>query len=106
MTRNDTFFKILFAIEIALLPLTMAAYLLMPTWTVGVFVAGVLIAKIWMEIFKNKEIRSHLVINAIGNFLIISSLVIFFTAFKHINIIMCVFVVALAFFMSVLKIVL
>ena len=84
----------------------MAAYLLMPTWTVGVFVAGVLIAKIWMEIFKNKEIRSHVVINEIGNFLIISSLVIFFTVFKHLNVAMCVVVVALALLMSVLKIVL
>ena len=46
MTRNDTLFKILFAIEVALLPLTMAAYLLMPTWSVCVFIAAILIAKI------------------------------------------------------------
>jgi hypothetical protein len=106
MTRNDTLFKILFAIEVALLPLTMAAYLLMPKWSVVVFIAGVLIAKIWMEIFKSKEIRSHGVINAIGSFLAISSLVIFFTACKYLNVVLCVFVVVFALLMTVLKIVL
>lgn len=104
MTRNDTLFKILFAIEVALLPLTMAAHLLMPEWTVGVFIAGILIAKIWMEIFKSKEIPSHLVINSISNFLIISSLVIFLTVSNYLNVVLCVFVVIFALLMAVLKI--
>ena len=76
MTRNDTFYKILFAIEIALLPLVMAYYILFPTWVGGEFVAGVLVTKIWIELFKNKEDKVHTIINAIGNVLTISSLVI------------------------------
>lgn len=104
MTRNDTFFKILFAIEIALLPLAMAAYILMPVWTVGVFIAGVLVAKIWLELFRDKENISHKVILAIGNALTISTLVIFFTVYGYINLAMCIVVVILAILFNVLKI--
>ncbi|MBO5954417.1 MAG: hypothetical protein J6Q13_00430 [Clostridia bacterium] len=103
MTRNDTFFKILFAIEIALLPLVMASYILMPTWSVGLFVAAVLIVKIWLELFKNKEDKAHNIIMAIGNTLVVSSLVIFFTVNSLINVAMCVAVVILTVLMNLLK---
>lgn len=96
MTRNDKFFKILFAIEIALLPLVMASYMLMPHWTVGLFVAGILAVKIWLEIFKNKEDKVHQIILVIGNILTISSLVIFFMVEGYINIALGTVVVSLA----------
>ena len=104
MTRNDTFFKILFAIEIALLPLVMASYILMPTWTVGLFIAGVLVAKIWLELFKNKEDKAHNIINAIGNCLIVTTLVVFFTIYNYINTVVCVFVVILAIIMNLYRV--
>ena len=103
MTRNDLFFKILFAIEIAFLPLVMASYIMLPTWTVGLFVAVVLVSKIWMELFKNKEDRVHILINSIANALTISSLVIFFTIQGYINTALSVFVVILAVAMNALK---
>lgn len=103
MTRNDTLFKILFAIEIALLPLVMASYLLMSVWTVGVFVAGVLVAKIWLELFKEKGNRSHQMILAIGNVLTISSLVIFFTIYGYINLAMCIVAVILTVLTNVMR---
>ena len=103
MTRNDTFFKILFAIEIALVPLVMAAYILMPSWSVGLFVAGVLVSKIWIELFKNKEDRIHVLINLIGNVLTICPLVIFFTAQGYINVVLCVFIVIFAVLVNVFK---
>lgn len=107
MTRNDTLFKILFAIEISLLPLVMAADILLPTWSVGLFVAGVLVAKIWLELFKDKENRSHLIINSIGSIATVSSLVIFFTIKGYIeSIVLCVFVVILVVLMNTLKVVL
>lgn len=104
MTRNDTFFKLMFAIEIALIPLAMSAYLLMPTWTVGLFIAGVLIAKIWMELFKNKNNTAHAVIMAIGNVLTISSLVIFFTVYGYINLALCIVTVVLVVLMNLMKV--
>ena len=105
MTRNDTFFKIMFAIEIALIPLVMASYLLMPVWTVGLFLAGLLLAKIWMELFKSKSNRTHKIILAIGNIITISSLVIFFTVFNFIHLAMCIVVVSLAVLMNVFKLI-
>ena len=104
MTRNDTFFKILFAIEIALLPLVMASYILMPTWSVGLFVAAVLISKVWLEIFKNKEDKAHLIINSIGNTLVVASLVIFFTIHNYISVALCVAVVILTVLTNLLKV--
>lgn len=107
MTRNDTFFKILFAIEIALLPLVIASSIFAQgsqnEWIVGLFVAGVLIAKIWMELFKNKDDRIHTIINSIGNILTISTIVIFFTTKGFINLTLCVFVVIFVVLMNVLK---
>jgi len=103
MTRNDTFFKCLFAIELALLPLVMAAYLMLPTWTVGIFIAGVLIVKIWMELFKNKNSRTHNIILTIGNILTICSLVIFFTVYEYINLAMCIVVVSFVVLRNLFK---
>lgn len=78
MTRNDLFFKILFVIQIAVLPLVLFAYLFLPNWTIGIFVAAILIAKIWSETFREKENRSHLIINVIGSMLVFGFLLIMF----------------------------
>ena len=106
MTRNDTFFKFLFAIEVALLPLVMASYILLPIWSVGLFIAGVLVVRIWMELFKNKQDRTHALINSIASILTISSLVIFFTIYEYINLVLCIFIVSLAVITNILQVVL
>ena len=105
MTRNDTFYKILFAIEIALVPLAMAAYLMMPQWSVGIFVAGVLVAKIWMELFKNKDDFTHIIINAIGSALTILTLVIFFAVKGYISVWVCILVAFAVVLMNLLKVI-
>ena len=108
MTRNDTFYKILFAIELALIPLTMAVYVFTKSsqtnWIVGVMVAAVLIVKIWIELFKNKDLRSHVIINAIGNVATIDALVIFFTIYGFIHLGVCIAVVILVALMNALKV--
>ena len=106
MTRNDTIFKILFAIEIALIPLTMAAYLLMPVWTIGVFVAGILVSKIWMELFKEKENKNHKIIMKIGNILTIAVLVVFFAVQGYVNLALAIVIAVLAVLMNVFKLLL
>ena len=105
MTRNDTFFKILFAIEVALLPLVIAANLLFPFWSVGLFIASILIVKIWMELFKNKTDFSHIIINAVGNVLTISTLAIFFNVLGYISLVLTILVVILAILANVFKVV-
>ena len=104
MTRNDTFFKILFAIQLALLPLSMAIYFLTTPWVIGLVIAGVLIVKIWMELFKNKDDKNHNLILAISNALSISSLVIFFAAKGYISTALCVFVVLFVVLMNLCKV--
>lgn len=104
MTRNDTFFKILFAFEIALLPLVVAAHIMFPSWSVGLFVGSILIVKIWMEIFKNKSDFSHIIINSIGSVLTISTLVIFFNVLNYINLALTIFVVVFTALANVFKV--
>lgn len=103
MTKNDTFYKILFAIEIALLPLVMAVDILLPSWTIGLFVAGILVANIWLQLFKNKNKLSHMVINSISSIAVISVLVIFFTLKGYFETYLCVLAVTFVVLSSILK---
>ncbi len=105
MTRNDTFYKILFAVELALLPLVFAANLLLPMWTVGLFITGILVTKIWMVLFRDKENKVHTIINAIGGALEISTLVIFFTSIDLIeSVVLSVFIVVFVVLLNVFRI--
>ncbi len=103
MTRNDTFFKILFAIELALLPLVMASYILMPNWTVGLFIAGILVVRIWLELFKDKTNKAHQIIMLIGNALSMLTLVIFFMVEGYIDIALGTVTISLVVLCELLK---
>lgn len=105
MTRNDTFFKILFAIEIALLPMAIFAYLYLPEWSMGLFVAGILLSKIWMELFKQKPNKSHTVIDAIGDVIVFTTLLSFFANRNIIHIALAVIVIVLVVFMNLFKVI-
>ena len=94
MTRNNLLFKILFAIELALLPMVIFAYLFLAPWTMGVFIGGILLAKIWLHIFNDKTKLSTIIIS-IGNILVFSVLVILFMATNLINVALGVVVIIL-----------
>ncbi len=100
MTKNDTFFKILFAIEIALLPMAIFGYLYLPKWSMGLFVAGILLCKIWMELFKQKASRAHAIINAIGDIVVLSTLLIFLACKNVVNLPMAIIVIVLVVLMN------
>lgn len=104
MTRNDTFYKILFAIEIALIPLVLASFYMMADWTVGLFIAGVLVAKIWMELFKDKNNFTHKLLASIANVWSLVTLIIFFTVQGYLEVVLCVFVVILLGLTNIFKI--
>ncbi len=80
MTKNDTFIKILFAIEVALLPMVICAHIVdfMPVLTMSLFIATILICKVWAMFLKNKQNKMHTIINSIGNILIFTVLLIYF----------------------------
>lgn len=65
--KKDTYFKLLFAIEMALLPLAIFAKLFLPVWSVGLFVAGILLCKIWREIFRNKQSKFQTTVSVVAN---------------------------------------
>ncbi len=95
MTKNDTFFKVLFAISLALLPLTIFSYLFLPKWAVMVFVAAVLLVKVWLELFKDRKNLSHVIIDAIDSVITYLTLTILFIIAGYLN--MALAIVALVF---------
>jgi len=105
MTRNNLLFKILFAIELALLPMVIFAKLLLTNapWAMGVFVAGILLAKIWLHIFNDKT-KSSTVIISIGNILVFAVLLILFMATGMVPIALGVIVLVLITLQNIFKI--
>lgn len=106
MTRNDTFFKILFAIELAIIPLVIFAYHFMEQqWFMGLFIAGIFACRFWMEIFKNKASFQHLLINAIGSVLTLSLILIFFACIKLVNLPLAIVAIVAVVLCNVMKLV-
>ncbi len=68
MTKNNFLFKTLFAVQIALLPIVIAVDLVktLPLWAVSVCIAGVLLCKIWVEVFKDKNNKTHKIMALAG----------------------------------------
>ena len=93
MTRNETFFKILFAISLALLPMTIFSYLFLPKWAISLFIAGLLLAKIWLELFKDKVKFSHNLIISINSVAVFATLFILFAMSHVINTALAVVVI-------------
>lgn len=85
MSKNDTFFKILFAVEIALLPMVFFADRFLPRWAVGLFIAGILLAKVWLELFKDRANKSHVIIDSVGSIIVFATLLIFFVVAEYVS---------------------
>ena len=104
MARNDPFLKILFAIEVALVPMVIFAYLFLPEWSIGIFVAGILLTKIWVELFKNKLNKTHVIMIAVGNIFIFTTLLIFFMVEGLVNIPLSIVVIVLIWLFNILNV--
>lgn len=106
MTRNNLLFKILFAVELALLPMVIFAYLFLSKnpWAMGVFIAGVLLAKIWLHIFNDKT-KASVAIISVGNIFVFAVLLILFMAkLEGFNIALGISVLALVVLYNIFKI--
>ena len=106
MTRNETFFKILFAISLALLPMTIFSYLFLPTWAMSLFIAGLLLAKIWLELFKDKVKFSHNVIVAINSVATFTTMLILFAIAGLVNLALAIAVIIAVVLMCTTKLLL
>ncbi len=105
MTKNnDILFKVLFAIELALLPLVICAGIYLPMWSVGLFVAGVAVANFWMLLFRDKTLFSHNLIISIGNVIVFTVLLIYFINLNDINMTLGVITLVLVWLMNASKV--
>ncbi len=105
MTRNDIFYKILFAISIALLPIVIFAYLYLPEWSVSLIIAAILLCKIWIELFRDKTSFQHIIIDSVASILIFTTLLIFFAVIDKINLALAIVTIVLIVFANIYKIV-
>ena len=102
MSKNDNFFKVLFAIELALLPMVFFANMFMPKWTIGLFIAGILLSKVWLELFKDKNNRIHTIIDSLGSVAVFSTLIIFYLTTDYIALPLGISVIILVVLMNLL----
>lgn len=103
MNRNDTFFKILFAIQLAFIPLLFGANILLPSWSISLFIAGMLIVKIWLELFKNKDSKTHFALNSIASIAVVSSLSMLFFVKGDLHLALAIVSISLVVLHSVFK---
>lgn len=91
--KNDLFYKILFAVELALLPLTVVAHLMISDWVMGIFVGGVLVVRVWRELFKEKRNLTHEIISAIASSLTFLVVLCLYANLHYIKIYLAVLVI-------------
>ena len=104
MTRNDGFYKILFAIEIALISMVVFANMFLENWALSLFVGGILVVKIWRQIFKEKDNKAHTIIASIASMLEFSILIIYFAAQKMLILPLAIVAVVIVVLYGLLKI--
>ena len=96
MAKNDIFFKVLFAVELALLPMVIFANIMIKEqWGLSLFIAGVLLIKIWLELFKDKTNKTHIIINAIASVAVFATIIILYMVKGDINKVFGIFAVVL-----------
>lgn len=105
MSRNDGFFKILFAIEVALIPMVIFAHMFLETWAMSLILGGIVVAKIWREIFKNKESKQHSIISAIASVCEFGVLIIYFITEKLLLLPLAISAVVVIVLFNLLKVV-
>ena len=103
MTKNDKFFKILFAIELALLPIVFFVYRMATDWwATGIVIAGILLVKIWMELFKDNSNITHTIIDGVGSVAVFATLFIFLICIDVLSKPLTIIVLVLIVLMNVL----
>ena len=65
--KKEMIYKMLFALQIALLPMILSAKIMMPKWCITFFVALIVVVKLAMLLLKNPGNNYELYLEAIGN---------------------------------------
>lgn len=101
MNKNDTIYKILTAVQLALLPMVFFAKLLLPTWSIGLMIGGIALAKIWCEILTDRVNFTHRIINSVTSIIVFTTLLILFIVNGTINVALGVVAIVLIALMNV-----
>lgn len=84
--NKDLIFKILFALEVALMPMIIAANMMAPAGWVIAFLSIVILAKLCMVLLKDQANHWHVYFDAIGNAIVMCFTLITFACFGYLNI--------------------
>jgi len=103
MSRNDGFFKILFAIELALIPMVIFAHMYLQTWAMSLILGAIVVVKLWREIFKDKESKSHTIISTLASLCEFSVLIIYFATQKLLILPLAIVAVVVIALFNILK---
>lgn len=83
--NKDLIFKILFAIEVAFLPMILSAHFMMNRAWMIVFLSVVIAAKLAMVLLKDPANHSHIYLDAIGNTVVVGFVIITLAGLGYLN---------------------
>lgn len=86
LNKKDFLFKIMFAIEIAMLPMIIASKLMFPDWVMYGVITVLLLAKLSMIVLKNPAENIHIYLDSVGNAVVLSFCLIASCCYGYINV--------------------
>ena len=86
IAKRDILFKLMIAIEIAMLPLVLAAKLMDNKWLLYTAMVLILASKMFMILLKNPASNTHLYLDAICNTIVLTTCLIVFCCYSHIHV--------------------
>lgn len=104
INKKDFLFKVMFALEVALLPLILAAKLSFPDWLMYGSITALLIVKLVMTMIKNPSENMHIYLDSIGNVVVLCFCLITFCCFGYVNIALTAMVCSLFALQEVAKV--
>lgn len=102
--KNDKLVKLLFALQIAVLPLVVFGEIVLNFWLSQLFILLLLVAKLWQFLLSEKYNNEHKLLNTITTFLIVSFLMVYYgiLGFVKVGVIIPMLILMLVFLLSVI----
>lgn len=83
--NKDLIFKILFAIEVAFLPMILSAHFMMNRAWMIVFLSVVIASKLAMVLLKDQANHTHIYLDSIGNVVVMAFVMIAYAGLGYLN---------------------
>lgn len=84
--NKDFIFKILFSLEVCLLPMIISAKILMPDWTMAIFVGVIILVRLVMIFFKMPANYKHIILDGVGNVIVLTFALITYCCYAYISV--------------------